>query len=96
MSLSLQKTCDYDEWGCKFLPVLFEGKSIKNFNTSMFCESLVQQDETFNRIVKIRWEAIYFYLEDNLQRCQEKLNDALSISKRTKQPIWVINGILID
>ena len=91
-----QKTCDYDEWGCKFLPVLFEGKSIKNFNTSMFCESLVQQDETFNRIVKIRWEAIYFYLEDNLQRCQEKLNDALSISKRTKQPIWVINDILID
>lgn len=91
-----QKTCDYDEWGYKFLPVLFEGKSIKDFNTSMFCESLVQQDKTFNHIVKIRWEAIYFYLEDNLQRCQEKLNEALSISKEKKQPIWIINDILID
>ena len=93
---TMQKTCDYDEWGYKFLPVLFEGKSIKGFNTSMFCDSLVQQDETFNHIVKIRWEAIYFYLEDNLQRCQEKLNEALSFSKEKKQPIWVINDILID
>ena len=54
-----ENSSEMDEWCSQFLPILFEGKSIKQFNVSLFSETLkkTQTDEFFS-IVTIRWNAI--------------------------------------
>lgn len=43
-----EKTSEFDDWGIQFLPILFEGKSIKLFNTVMYLETLkAQQDDEY-------------------------------------------------
>ena len=55
----VENTSAIDEWGVQFLPVLFEGKSIKEFNTGMYLETLKSQQTTEHyEIVCIRWKAI--------------------------------------
>lgn len=91
------KSNEIDEWGEQFLAVLFEAKSIKNFNTGMFLETLkAQQDETYFSIVSIRWQAIQSHFLGDIEKCIEYLEDALKLSKDTFQPSWVIQDILID
>src|SRR5699024_1121513 len=34
----IEKTSEFDEWGLQFLPILFEGKSIKYFNVAMYLD----------------------------------------------------------
>ena len=42
----IEKTSEFDEWGLQFLPILFEGKSIKRFNAAMYLDALkAQQDD---------------------------------------------------
>ena len=92
-----EKTSSFDEWGVEFLPVLFEGRSIKQFNTSMFLEVLkASQEVIYYQIVEIRWKAIQFYFMGDLSNCIENLEIALNKAKETNQPIWIINDILID
>lgn len=91
------KTCEIDEWGVQFLKVLFEGKSIKHFNTGMFLDTLKQQqDDDYFQIVSIRWKAIQAYFGSDVAECIKNLENALNLAKEAKQPTWVIQDILID
>lgn len=90
-------TSDLDDWGVQFLPVLFEGKSIKEFNTALFMDCLkLLQDEKYWKIVNLRWNSIQAYFSGDIQKCIEYLEKALETAKETNQPSWVIKDILID
>ncbi len=92
-----EKTSELDEWGVQFLPILFEGKSIKYFNTAMYLDALkTQQDDEHYQIVQIRWQAIQAYFVGDIEKCVEHLETALDLAKKTAQPTWVIKDILID
>lgn len=90
-------TSDLDDWGVQFLPVLFEGKSIKEFNTALFMDCLkLLQDEKYWEIVNLRWNSIQAYFSGDIQKCIEYLEKALETAKETNLPSWVIKDILID
>ncbi len=92
-----EKTSEFDEWGLQFLPILFEGKSIKHFNTAMYLDALkAQQDDEHYQIVQIRWWAIQAYFDGDIEKCVEYLETALNLAKETAQPTWVIKDILVD
>lgn len=88
---------EIDEWCMQFLPILFEGKSIRQFNVSLYLETLkkIQTDEYF-KIVEGRWKAIQAYFMGNVTECIEHLENVRAIAQKTNQPLWVINDILID
>lgn len=92
-----ERTSEFDDWGLQFLSILFEGKSIKHFNTAMYLEALkAQQDEDHYQIVQIRWKAIQAYFSGDIEKCVEHLEAALKLAKESSQPAWVIKDILID
>lgn len=92
-----KKASEFDDWGIQFLPILFEGKSIKHFNTAMYLDALkAQQDNEHYQVVQIRWQAIQAYFAGNIDKCVEYLEKALKLAKKTNQPTWVIKDILID
>ena len=92
-----EKTSEFDDWGLQFLPVLFEGKSIKHFNAAMYLDVLkTQQDDAYSQIVQIRWKAIQAYFSGDIDKCVEHLEAALKLAKETNQPTWVVKDILID
>lgn len=92
-----EKSSELDEWGKLFLEVLFEGKSIKQFNTEMFLNLIKHfQGEEYHLIVEKRWKAIQLYYLGNLEGCVDCLNDALGLAKKSAQPQWVVKDILID
>lgn len=91
------KTSKIDEWGEQFLAVLFEAKSIKNFNTGMFLDVLKeQQDEEYFGVVSLRWQAIQAYYFGDVAKSVDKMEAALRVAKETSQPTWVLQDILID
>lgn len=91
------QTSELDDWGVQFLQIMFEGKTIKEFNVSMFLECLksMQDKEVFN-VVSLRWQAIQSYFNGKIDDSVKHLSDALKIAKDTKQPSWIIKDILID
>lgn len=92
-----EKTNTIDEWGVLFLSVLFEGKSIKQFNIDLFLQTLKElQDEKYNNLVKIRWQAIQMYFLGNVECCIKFLGTALKEAKDNQHPNWLIKDILID
>ena len=92
-----ENTSEFDDWGIQFLPILFEGKSIKHFNTAMYLDTLkAEQDEGYYQVVQIRWQAIQAYFAGAIDKCVKHLETALSFAKETNQPTWVIKDILVD
>ena len=92
-----ENTSEIDEWGVQFFPILFEGKSIREFNTGMYLETLKsQQTPEHYEIVCIRWKAIQAYFQGDVTKCVEHLEEALKMAQDSNQPIWVIKDILID
>ena len=88
---------EIDGWCEQFLSVLFDRKSIKEFNVGMFLDSLKNQQETeFHNIVEIRWKAIQAYFSNDVSTCLVHLEEALNTAINTKQPLWIINDIRID
>ncbi|MFJ5717515.1 hypothetical protein [Neobacillus sp. NPDC093127] len=91
------ETNDFDAYCEDFLQVLFGGKSIREFNTSMFMDVLKkEQSENLHKVVKNRWKAIQYYWNDDLENCIECLEVALSKAKEFSLPNWIIQDILID
>ncbi len=91
------KTCEIDEWAEQFLTIMFESNSIRSFNTSMFLDTIKeQQDEAYSRIVEFRWKAIQDYFLGDIGKCVHYLEEALALAKEMDQPTWVIQDILID
>lgn len=92
-----EKTSVFDDWGIQFLQVLFEGKSIKHFNTAMYLDELKQQqDDAYYQVVQIRWQAIQAYFAGDIDKCVQNIEAALKLAKEKAQPTWVIKDILID
>lgn len=93
----LTHTSELDDWGVQFLPVLFEGKSIKEFNTALFldCLKMSQKEDYFN-VVNLRWRAIQSYFNGDITQCIKYLQEALTAAKTTNLPTWLIKDILID
>lgn len=92
-----EKTSEFDEWGLQFLPVLFEGKSIKHFNAGMYLDVLKEvQDASYYNVVQSRWQAIQAYFSGDLDKCITLLDTALSQAKESGQPAWIVKDILID
>lgn len=92
-----EKTSEFDDWAIQFLPILFEGKSIKHFNVAMYLDALkAQQDDGYYQVVQIRWQAIQAYFSGDIEKCVVHLETALSFAKETNQPTWVIKDILVD
>ena len=76
---------------------MFEGKSIKAFNTSFFLQYIKQlQTEAYFEIVSLRWDAIQEYFNGRLDLCIKHLNESLEMAKRSNQASWIINDIRID
>lgn len=96
-SKEVKNTGDIDEWCMQFLPVMLEAKSIKQFNTSMYLDVLnKQQEDSFFKVVEIRWKAIQAYFQGDVINCIDFLKEALRIAKNNNQPVWVVKDILID
>ncbi|MGN0487864.1 MAG: hypothetical protein ACI4HO_01225 [Ruminococcus sp.] len=92
-----QQTSELDNWGLKFLRVLFGEKNIADFNTAMMLELLKgKQDSALHDVVKIRWEAIQSYFSGNLSACIKDLENALETVKNSNLPDWILQDILID
>lgn len=91
------QTSELDDWGVQFLPILFEGKSIKEFNVSLFLECLksIQEKNIFD-VVSIRWQAIQSYFNGKIEDSIKHLNNALKIAKENELPSWIVKDILID
>lgn len=86
-----------DNWGAQFLEILLDGKAIKQFNVEVYMNDLKeQQDEEYNQLVRIRWQAIQSYFSGNIEQCIKNLKNALDFAKYKKQPDWVIKDILVD
>lgn len=93
----IEKTSEFDDWGLQFLSILFEGKSIKHFNTVLYMDLLkAQQDDEYFQVVQIRWQAIQAYFTGDIEKCVEHLEAALKLAKEFNQPTWVIKDILVD
>ncbi|MDA3732452.1 hypothetical protein PBV87_13245 [Niameybacter massiliensis] len=93
----IENTNSLDGWYCKFLTILFENKSIQEFNTGLFLKDLeVYQDTEYHSLVKKRWEAIQAYFQGNLEECIRLLEQALDMAKNQLFPDWIIKDILID
>lgn len=87
----------FDEWCYRFLPILFENKSITDFNLALYLKELEKQQlPEYHDVVKIRWGAIQAYFQDDLEEVVRLLEEALSVAKRNKIPEWIIKDILID
>ena len=86
-----------DEWCAQFLQILFEEKTIKQFNINMFLETLKgYQTSEHYQVVETRWKAIQAYFSNDIKHCVEYLETALQQARETNRPSWVINDILID
>ncbi len=91
------KTNELDDWGALFLPTLFEGRPIKQFNISMYlAEVKKHQDPHYHRIVEARWGAIQSFFAGDINDCVQKIRETLQLAKELQQPDWVIKDILID
>ncbi|WP_311467993.1 hypothetical protein [uncultured Abiotrophia sp.] len=86
-----------DEWGSLFLKVLFRGDSIRKFNTELFLDDIGKdRNEESVELLKIRWCAIQAYFLGDLEGCIGYIKKALEMAKKTDQPKWLVNDILID
>ncbi len=88
---------EIDESARLFLEVALGGRSINEFNTSMFLERIKKhQTDTLYVAVELRWKAIQAYYDNKVEECLEKLNTALDYSKKNGLPKWFVNDLLID
>ncbi len=93
----IQYTSIFDDWCCRFFPVMFEQKSIVDFNLDLFIKELKKlQTEQFHVVAKKRWEAIQLFFLGELEGTIPLLNEALKLAKECLMPDWIIKDILID
>lgn len=90
-------TSSLDDWCCRFLPVMFEQRSIEDFNLDLFLKELNKfQTKEYHAVIKKRWEAIQSFFCGELESCISLLNEALKLAKNNAMPDWIIKDILID
>jgi len=96
--IDIKNTNSLDTYCCNFLPVMFENKSILNFNASLLLQELkkIHSNEKYFTAVEIRWEAVQAYFQGKTSDCINILNEALNNAKVNHLPDWFIQDILID
>lgn len=94
---NIEKTDAFDELCYKFIAIMFEGKSILDFNQYLYLQALKKrQSLPYYEVIKKRWDAIQSYFLGNLEKCVEFLEEALKLSKENELPDWFTKDILID
>lgn len=93
----IKKTNQLDELCESFLSVLFNGKSIKEFNVNLLISEIKNyQTPEHYELTKNRWDAIQYYFLGDLQKSISILEDCLKYAKENNLSEWIINDILID
>ncbi|WMM26036.1 hypothetical protein RBU61_05005 [Tissierella sp. MB52-C2] len=93
----VKKTGNIDQLCAAFLPVLFEGATVNEYNlSSLLLEIEKHQTSQHFTVTKKRYEAIKEYYSGNQEACINKLDEALQIAKQNCLPEWLIKDILID
>lgn len=93
----VKKTGNIDQLCAAFLPVLFEGATVNDYNlSSLLLEIEKYQTSQHFTVTKKRYEAIKEYYSGNQEACINKLDEALQIAKQNCLPEWLIKDILID
>jgi len=96
--INVEKTSLLDACCCNFLPVIFENKSILDFNANLFLQELkiIHSSEKYFTVIEKRWNAVQSYYQGNTSTCVNFLNEALNNAKISSLPEWFIQDILID
>ncbi len=95
--IEVKSTNEIDSWCSKFLEILLFEKSIKDFNLSLFLNTLSNyQEQEYFELTSLRWKAIQYYFLGDIEKCIENTEKALEYAKQTHQQSWVIKDILID
>lgn len=95
--MDIENSDSLDEYCTKFLEVLFGERIISDFNLNLLLDALGEkQEEKYHAVIHLRWEGIQAYYLDNLEKCAEKMNSALSLARQYELPTWLIKDILID
>lgn len=93
----VKKTGNIDQLCTAFLPVLFEGATVNEYNLSLLLLEIEKhQTSQHFTVTKKRHEAIKEYYSGNQEACINKLDEALQIAKQNCLPEWLIKDILID
>lgn len=92
-----KKSSVLDNWGERFLKVIFGDCKIENFNTSLFLDDLAKvQDEQFHQVVSLRWKAISAHYQGNIDNSIKYLEQAKQLAAEMGLPRWYQNNILVD
>ncbi|WMJ77318.1 MULTISPECIES: hypothetical protein [unclassified Sedimentibacter] len=93
----VENTGNMDKLCVAFLPVLFEGATVNEYNlSSLLLEIEKHQTSKHFTVTKKRYEAIKEYYSGNQEACINKLDEALQIAKQNCLSEWLIKDILID
>lgn len=90
---------DFDYYCSLYLPILFEGANIENFNMSLFLEKLKETiPRDYFEIVSKRWASNQKYYLEEFDESIELLKEAYELAEKNKEVIaeWFIQDILID
>ena len=94
---SVENTSLLDTYCHKFLPVIFENKSVLDYNPSVLLQELKNiHSDDYYAVVEKRWYAIQAYYQGQTSSCIGFLNEALRAAKSSSLPEWVVLDILID
>jgi len=92
----IKNTCSFDDLASSFLPILFDGKHIKDYNVALLLNEIeISLSPEHYAVIAKRWDAVNEYFLGNLSTCIEKLQLALALARDT-MPEWVVKDILID
>lgn len=93
----VKESGNIDHLCAAFLPVLFEGHTMKEKSVdSLLLELEKHQTSQHFTVTKKRYEAIKEYYSGNQEACINKLDEALEIAKQNDLAEWIIKDILID
>lgn len=93
----VENTSELDNHLANFLEVIFDGKSINDFNAFLFLEETKgYHNDDFHDVVVRRWGAIQKYWKGNLVECYDELEVALYKAKEHNLPEWFVQDLLID
>lgn len=95
--LKVESTSKLDEICSNFLSIMFDNKSIQEFNVNILLKEIQkEQVEEHYEVTEIRWQAIQNYYLGEIENCISDLKEALNLAKENKLPQWIIKDILID
>lgn len=88
---------NFDYYCFKFLKLLFEGRTIEDFNMELFINSLRDiLPSPYFEISKNRWMSNQEYYQENFKKSISSLNNSFELAKKNNVESWIEQDILID